>query len=80
MNKTHAPTLSDLIALLDPATLDVLTARLHRVASNEGEPPEQLLLSFIDESLAAHEEVETGLDRVELAEALLDALPAPAHA
>lgn len=76
MQNTHTPTVAELIALLDPATLKVLTARLHRVAENEGEPPEQMLLSFIDESLSAHEEVEQhGMDRVEMAEAILEAIP-----
>ena len=76
MQKTHVPTVAELIALLDPATLEVLTTRLHRVAEDEGEPPEQMLLSFIDRSLSAHEEVEQhGMDRVEMAEAILDVIP-----
>ena len=70
------PTLFDLIKLLDPATLDLLTARLHQVAAVQEEPPEQMLLSFIDQSLSAHEEVEQhGMDRVEMAEAILEAIP-----
>ncbi len=76
MQNAHMPTVAELIALLDPATLEVLTARLHRVAEHEGEPPEQMLLSFIDQSLSAHEEVEQhGMDRVEMAEAILEAIP-----
>ena len=76
MQNSSIPTVAELIALLDPVTLDVLTARLHRVAENEGEPPEQMLLSFIDQSLSAHEEVEQhGMDRVEMAEAILEAIP-----
>ena len=76
MQKTHAPTVAELIALLDPATLEVLTARLHRVAEDEGEPPEQMLLSFIDQSLSAHEEVEQhGMNRVDMAEAILEVIP-----
>ena len=70
------PTLFDLIKLLDPATLDLLTARLHQVAAVQEEPPEQMPLSFIDQSLSAHEEVEQhGMDRVEMAEAILEAIP-----
>lgn len=76
MHNTQTPTLTDLIGLLDPQTLEILAARLQRVASEEGDKPEQLLLSFIDESLAAHEEVyERGMQRVEMAEAILDTLP-----
>lgn len=76
MEKNTTPTLADLVALLDPETLETLTARLHCVAATEQEAPEQMLLSFLDESLTAHEEVANeGMSRVEMAEAILDELP-----
>lgn len=55
-NQSTAPTLSDLIKLLDPATLNLLTERLHKVASVQEEAPEQLLFSFIEDSLSVYEE------------------------
>lgn len=57
-NNPATPTLSDLIKLLDPATLDLLTERLHKVASVQEEAPEQLLFSFIEDCLAVYEEDE----------------------
>lgn len=59
-NNPATPTLSDLIKLLDPATLDLLTERLHKVASVQEEAPEQLLFSFIEDSLAVYEEDDEG--------------------
>lgn len=78
MEKNHnttgaTPTIADLIKLLDPATVNLLTERLHKVASSEEEAPEQMLLSFLDESLSAHEEVnEHGMGRVQMVSAILD--------
>ena len=58
------PTLFDLIKLLDPATLDLLIARLHQVAAVQEEAPEQLLFSFIEDSLAVYEEDEEDPEKV----------------
>ena len=66
------PTLSDLIGLLDPATLDLLTARLHQVAAVQEEAPEQLLFSFIEDSLAVYEEEEADPEKVAAFIASLD--------
>jgi hypothetical protein len=52
--------IADLLQSLDQSTLDALSARLHEVANNThtGSPidPAQLLFSFIDDGLEAHEE------------------------
>lgn len=59
---TSTINIADLIGLLDQPTLDALSVRLHKVAENPhtGSPidPAQLLFSFIDEGLEAHEEFE----------------------
>lgn len=72
INNPATPTLSDLIKLLDPATLDLLTERLHKVASVQEEAPEQLLFSFIEDSLAVYEEDEGDDERVAAFLASLD--------
>lgn len=68
------PTLFDLIKLLDPATLDLLTARLHQVAAVQEEAPEQLLFSFIDDSLAVYEEGEEDPEKVAAFAAFIESL------
>jgi hypothetical protein len=54
--QTTGATLQQLLALLDPDTLSAVTERLHKVAAVQQEAPEQMLLAFIDDCLAAHEE------------------------
>jgi hypothetical protein len=71
---TTNPTLSDLIGLLDPATLDLLTARLHQVAAVQEEAPEQLLFSFIDDSLAVYEEDNEDPEKVAAFAAFIESL------
>lgn len=71
----HTPTIQDLISLLDQKTLNALSKRLQEVARVEEEDPSQLLFSFIDEGLQAHEEVSShGLGRHILAEEILETL------
>ena len=62
MNTHENPTIADLISLLDPATLDSLSARLAYVAHHHETPkdPGQLLFEFIDDCLtAAESEIDT---------------------
>ena len=55
-HETSGATIQQLLALLDPDTLSAVTERLHKVAAVQQEAPEQMLLAFIDDCLAAHEE------------------------
>lgn len=71
MNNNHkTPTIAELISLLDPATLDALSARLAYVAHHHETPvdPGQLLFEFIDDCLTSAEE---SIDTPEEAEARL---------
>jgi|GEM_PF-6068752 len=68
------PTLADLIALLDQDTLRALTARLHRLAAGAEQPPEQMLMEFIDDCLTAHEEEIESYSRAGMANTILESL------
>ena len=69
------PTIQDLISLLDQKTLTALSKRLQEVARAEEEDPSQLLFSFIEEGLQAHEEVSSlGMGRHVLAGEILETL------
>lgn len=71
----HTPTIQDLVSLLDQKTLNALSKRLQEVARVEEADPSQLLFSFIEEGLQAHEEVSShGMERHVLAEEILETI------
>jgi hypothetical protein len=78
MTNTAKPSITELISLLDPETLNALTARLHRVAEGHETPvdPQQLLLGIIDDAFQAYEEDMSG--DAATAEALLQEIEAVA--
>lgn len=66
MNPTvsNTTTLSELMSLLDPATVQLLADRLHAIAAQKTDHDKaQLLFDFIDTSLIAEEEERESGDR-----------------